>query len=204
MGEHQQQVANKYQRMDFDELADAPLEALLSRANLKPVEGAATRQYRLALDAFDKQWCKRALPLFNNVKALDPTQPRWTGSSLLPRPRSARAATALPVRSWGCPLCCSSLQALGSWLPASWSRCQCSAGGRWHAAVPFPPCSCSSRLRSHHRFPAHHRPPRWKRGGLRSNTNSSTSSRCGRAAPLIQAAPPIQGAPSWVTMAHWR
>jgi hypothetical protein len=28
MGEHQQQVARKYQRMDFDELADAPLEAL--------------------------------------------------------------------------------------------------------------------------------------------------------------------------------
>ena len=28
MGEHQQQVAKRYQRMDFDELADAPLEAL--------------------------------------------------------------------------------------------------------------------------------------------------------------------------------
>jgi hypothetical protein len=28
MGEHQQQVAKKYQRMGFDELADAPLEAL--------------------------------------------------------------------------------------------------------------------------------------------------------------------------------
>jgi hypothetical protein len=28
MGDHEQQVAKKYARMDFDELADAPLEAL--------------------------------------------------------------------------------------------------------------------------------------------------------------------------------
>jgi serine protease Do len=48
---------------------------LLSGANLRPVEGAATSNYRLALDAFDKQWYKRALPLFKQVKALDPTHP---------------------------------------------------------------------------------------------------------------------------------
>jgi serine protease Do len=48
---------------------------LLSGANLRPVEGPATSKYRLALDAFDKRWYKRALPLFKNVKALDPTHP---------------------------------------------------------------------------------------------------------------------------------
>jgi S1-C subfamily serine protease len=48
---------------------------LLSRANVTPVEGTATNKYRLALDAFDKQWYKRALPLFKDVKALDATHP---------------------------------------------------------------------------------------------------------------------------------
>jgi serine protease Do len=48
---------------------------LLSQASVRPVEGAATSRYRLALDAFDKQWYKRALPLFNNVRALDPAHP---------------------------------------------------------------------------------------------------------------------------------
>jgi serine protease Do len=48
---------------------------LLSRANVTPVDGTATNKYRLALDAFDKQWYKRALPLFKDVKALDATHP---------------------------------------------------------------------------------------------------------------------------------
>ncbi len=48
---------------------------LLSRIHVKPVEGTATLTYRLALDAFDKSWYKRALPLFRNVKALDPSHP---------------------------------------------------------------------------------------------------------------------------------
>jgi hypothetical protein len=36
MGEHQEQVAKKYRRMDFDELADAPLEALGCPAATRP------------------------------------------------------------------------------------------------------------------------------------------------------------------------
>jgi len=40
MGEHQQPVANKYQRMDFDELAAAPLEAL----GLASSDAAALKQ----------------------------------------------------------------------------------------------------------------------------------------------------------------
>jgi serine protease Do len=48
---------------------------LLAPASIEPVEGTATSKYRLALDAFDKQWYKRALPLFKDVKALDATHP---------------------------------------------------------------------------------------------------------------------------------
>jgi S1-C subfamily serine protease len=48
---------------------------LLAPASIEPVEGTATSKYRLALDAFDKQWYKRALPLFKDVKALDPAHP---------------------------------------------------------------------------------------------------------------------------------
>jgi hypothetical protein len=48
---------------------------LLSTASIEPVEGDATRNYRLALNAFDKHWYKRALPLFRKVKALDPNHP---------------------------------------------------------------------------------------------------------------------------------
>jgi hypothetical protein len=48
---------------------------LLAQAKVKPVEGPATQKYRLALDAFDKQWYKRALPLFKDVKTLDRTHP---------------------------------------------------------------------------------------------------------------------------------
>jgi hypothetical protein len=40
MGEHQEQVAKQYQRMDFDALADAPLEAL----GLASSDAAALRQ----------------------------------------------------------------------------------------------------------------------------------------------------------------
>jgi hypothetical protein len=48
---------------------------LLAPASIEPAEGTATSKYRLALDAFDKRWYKRALPLFEDVKALDPTHP---------------------------------------------------------------------------------------------------------------------------------
>jgi serine protease Do len=48
---------------------------LLSRAKVKPVEGVATEKYRLALDAFERHWYKRALPLFKEVKRLDPAHP---------------------------------------------------------------------------------------------------------------------------------
>ena len=48
---------------------------LLTRAKVKPVAGTATENYRLGLDAFEKQWYKRALPLFKEVKRLDPAHP---------------------------------------------------------------------------------------------------------------------------------
>jgi hypothetical protein len=48
---------------------------LLARAKVEPVEGAATESYRLGLDAFEKHWYKRALPLFKEVKRLDPAHP---------------------------------------------------------------------------------------------------------------------------------
>lgn len=48
---------------------------LLSKAKVKPVEGVATEKYRSGLDAFDRHWYKRALPLFKEVKRLDPAHP---------------------------------------------------------------------------------------------------------------------------------
>jgi hypothetical protein len=48
---------------------------MLKRAKVRPVEGAATEKYRLALDAFEKHWYKRALPLFKEVQRLDPAHP---------------------------------------------------------------------------------------------------------------------------------
>jgi len=51
---------------------------LLGHANVTATEGQATRMYREALDAFDKQWYKPTLPLFEQVKALDPGHPLVT------------------------------------------------------------------------------------------------------------------------------
>jgi len=48
---------------------------LLGHASVAATEGQATRMYREALDAFDKQWYKPTLPLFEQVKALDPGHP---------------------------------------------------------------------------------------------------------------------------------
>jgi S1-C subfamily serine protease len=48
---------------------------LLGQAKVTATEGQATRTYREALDAFDKQWYKPTLPLFERVKALDPGHP---------------------------------------------------------------------------------------------------------------------------------
>jgi serine protease Do len=53
----------------------AVVSELLAKAAVKPVEGTATERYRLALDAYDKHWYKRALPLFRDVKRLDPSHP---------------------------------------------------------------------------------------------------------------------------------
>ncbi len=62
---------------------------LLGQAKVRPVEGAATAKYRLALDAYDRHWYKRALPLLSEVKALDPSHP--TVERLL---KDSRAAIA--------------------------------------------------------------------------------------------------------------
>ena len=48
---------------------------LLRRAHVTASEGPAGSAYREALDAFDKQWYKRSLPLLEQVKALDPGHP---------------------------------------------------------------------------------------------------------------------------------
>jgi serine protease Do len=48
---------------------------LLAQARVTPVEGTATRRYRLGLDAFDRHWYKRALPLFMQAQRLDPEHP---------------------------------------------------------------------------------------------------------------------------------
>jgi S1-C subfamily serine protease len=48
---------------------------LLGTAHVTAEEGTAARTYRQALDAYDKQWYKRGLPLFERVKALDPGHP---------------------------------------------------------------------------------------------------------------------------------
>jgi serine protease Do len=48
---------------------------LLSQAGIKPVEGTATSKFRLALDALEKRWYKRALPLLQDVKWLNPSHP---------------------------------------------------------------------------------------------------------------------------------
>jgi serine protease Do len=77
---------------------------LLAPASIEPVEGTATSKYRLALDAFDRQWYKRALPLFKDVKALDATHPsvdRFIAASQaaisLGRDRTPREFLGLPL-----------------------------------------------------------------------------------------------------------
>ncbi|HYY82514.1 MAG TPA: serine protease [Actinomycetes bacterium] len=77
---------------------------LLSTASIEPAEGDATRNYRMALDAFDRQWYKRALPLFRKVKALDPNHPsvgRLIAASEAAirqgRDRTPREVVGLPV-----------------------------------------------------------------------------------------------------------
>ncbi len=47
----------------------------LAKAHVTPTEGLTTHKFDLALDAYDKHWYKRALPLFNAVKQLDPGHP---------------------------------------------------------------------------------------------------------------------------------
>jgi serine protease Do len=77
---------------------------LLAPASIEPAEGTATSKYRLALDAFDKQWYKRALPLLKDVKALDATHPsvdRFIAASQAAisqgRDRTPREILGLPV-----------------------------------------------------------------------------------------------------------
>jgi serine protease Do len=48
---------------------------LLGHANVTASQGPAGTAYRRALDAIDKQWYKRALPLLERVRALDPGHP---------------------------------------------------------------------------------------------------------------------------------
>src|SRR6266542_3529979 len=48
---------------------------LLHHASVTASEGPAGSAYRQALDAIDKQWYKRSLPLLQRVKALDPGHP---------------------------------------------------------------------------------------------------------------------------------
>jgi hypothetical protein len=70
MGEHQEQVANKYQRMDFDELADAPLEAL----GLTSSDAAALKQalgIRTVCELADHRLVRRAQAI---VKLAGPNQ----------------------------------------------------------------------------------------------------------------------------------
>ena len=77
---------------------------LLSGSSLTPVEGEATNKWRMALDAFDKHWYKRALPLFERVKALDPNHPlvdKFIGASQAAigqgRDRTPREVLGLPI-----------------------------------------------------------------------------------------------------------
>ncbi|HZD74762.1 MAG TPA: serine protease, partial [Actinomycetota bacterium] len=51
------------------------VKELLRTAHVSAAEGEAGRAYRRALDAIDKQWYKRSLPLLRRVKALDPGHP---------------------------------------------------------------------------------------------------------------------------------
>jgi serine protease Do len=48
---------------------------LLHKAHVSAAEGEAGRAYRQALDAIDRQWYERSLPLLDRVKALDPGHP---------------------------------------------------------------------------------------------------------------------------------
>ncbi len=48
---------------------------LLRKAHVSATEGEAGRAYRQALDAIDRQWYKRSLPLLQRVQALDPGHP---------------------------------------------------------------------------------------------------------------------------------
>lgn len=51
------------------------MNELLRKARVSAAEGEAGRAYRRALDAIDRQWYKRSLPLLDRVKALDPGHP---------------------------------------------------------------------------------------------------------------------------------
>jgi serine protease Do len=48
------------------------IRGLLERVNLQPVESPATQKLNQALELVDKRWYKRALPLLQEVEALDP------------------------------------------------------------------------------------------------------------------------------------
>jgi len=63
---------------------------LLGKAHVTAEEGTAAKTYREALDAYDKQWYKRGLPLLERVKTLDPGHPLV--AKLISDSRSAIAA----------------------------------------------------------------------------------------------------------------
>ena len=77
---------------------------LLSQAQVTAAEGAAGRKYRLALDAVDKQWYKRALPLFEQVRALDPGHPLVRKLIRDSQTAIAQGRDRTPVEILGMPL----------------------------------------------------------------------------------------------------
>src|SRR6266542_399862 len=77
---------------------------LLSQARVTAAEGAAGRKYRLALDAVDKQWYKRALPLFEQVRALDPGHPLVRKLIRDSQTAIAQGRDRTPVEILGMPL----------------------------------------------------------------------------------------------------
>ncbi len=81
----------------------------LAKAHVTPTEGLTTHKFDLALDAYDKHWYKRALPLFNAVKQLDPGHPLVAppaSSSASPSPCSPPWPRLPASSSWRCRSAC--------------------------------------------------------------------------------------------------
>lgn len=77
---------------------------MLARVNVQPVESPATQKLNQALEVYGKRWYKDALPLLQEVDALDPGHPFVQRHIQESRAAIAAGKDETPVRILGLPL----------------------------------------------------------------------------------------------------